>query len=232
MTPIFQVRVLSFSNIMEIEGARMPDDYVQLLDAMEYGDQSGMSDDERREMCVMSLQDLEPAEAAYVVLKHDLGGDLRDGQLRNIAGEAQEEKLWEEYSNSSFHERLFTVGSLLYQAFPKAFPKPDAVRVKLEVTATNAPAKKLLTAPPGESFVVRLLADGMDDHAVLHRLYGDQLRGQSFPEAAEVVWIVRTEAVSDDVMGIEVISSGYWLDALQGTKTYESSAYADGAKPA
>ena len=183
-------------------------------------------------MCLLALQGLEPEEAAYQVLKHDMGDVLRDGQMRNIAGEMQEEKLWEEYSNSALHERLFTIGGLLYAVFPNLFPKPDAVRVELEVTAVNAAAKVLLTPAPDETFVVRLLADGMEPDAVLHRLYGDQLAGTSFPEAAEVVWIVRAVPTGDNVMTIEIISSGYWLDPLDGTRSYDSSAYADAPRPA
>ncbi len=67
----------------------------------------------------------------------------------------------------------------------------------------------------------------MDDHAVLHRLYGDQLQGTSFPKAAEVIWIVRTVSMSQDAMRLEVISSGYWLDSLSGADTYDPAAYAD-----
>jgi len=223
----FHVQILNFSNLQEIEGAWTTDDFAALLDAMEYGDRSGMGDDELREMCLMSLQDLEPEEAAYLVLRHDMGNVLREGQLRNMANEMLDEKLWEEYVDPAVHERLFNVGSLLYAAFPQTFPEPDAVRVKFEITCANAASRELLTASPNESFLVRLLADGMDSHAVLHRLYGEQLKGKSFPNADEVVWIVRTEAVSEDVMVIEVISSGYWLDALDRTKSYESAAYAD-----
>jgi hypothetical protein len=230
MKTAFKVQVLSFANIMEIAGTRTVDHYAALLDALEYGDQSDLSDGDKRDMCVLALQGLEPEEAAYQVLKHDMSDVLRDGQMRNIAGEMQDEKLWEEYSNSALHERLFTVGSLLYAAFPGVFPKPDAVRVELEVTALNAAAKALLTASPHESFVVRLLADGMEPDAVLHRLYGDQLAGPSFPEAAEVVWIVNAQPAGDDALRLEIISSGYWLDPLDGTKSYDSAAYADAAR--
>lgn len=227
MKPVFRVQLLGFSNILEIEGTRTSKDFAALLDAMEFGDIAGMSDDEIRDMCIMSLQDLEPEDAAYLVLKHDMGNVLRDGQMRNIATEMLDEKLWEEHADSSLHERMFNAGSLLYAAFPRSFPEPDAVRILLEVTAGNAAARELLTETPDESFLVRLLADGMDDHAVLHRLYGDQLKGHSFPNAAEVVWIVRTDTVDENVMRIEVISSGYWLDALDGVEAYDSTAYAD-----
>ncbi len=231
MTTLFHVQILSFSNLLEIEGARTPAHFAALLDAMEYGDRSGMSDDELREMSIMSLQDLKPAEAASLVLKHDMGEVLRDGQIRNLANEMLDEKLWEDYADSSLHERMFTAGSLLYAAFPQSFPVPDAVRVELEVTAANAAAKRLLTAAPNESFLVRLIADGMDDQAVLHRLYSNQLKGKSFPNADEVIWIVRTDAVAEDVMRLELISSGYWLDALGRTRSYDSAAYADEALP-
>lgn len=229
MTPKFHVRVLSFSNLLEIEGARTPAHYAALLDAMEFGDRAGLSDDDLREMCLMSMQDLTPEDAAYLVLKHDMGDVLRDGQCRNLSNEMQDEKLWEEYADSALHERMFNAGSLLYAAFPRAFPKPDAVRVELEVTAANATARELLVPPPNESFLVRLLADGMDDHAVLHRLYGDELKGTSFPNASEIVWIVRTDKVSDDAMKFEVIGSECWLNALEDTQAYDSAAYADEA---
>lgn len=224
----FHVRVLSFANILEIEGARTPADFTALLEAMDYGDTGGLKDDELREMCIASLQDQTPVEVAYLVLKQDFGADLSDGQMRNLAGEMLDEKLWEEYADSSLHERMFSAGSLLYAVFPQSFPKPDAVRVVLEVTAANVTARSHLTASLNESFLVRLLADGMDEHAILHRLYHDELKGDFFPEADQVVWIVQTTAVRDDVMQIEVVSSGYWLDALDETETYESSAYADG----
>tara|TARA_R110000787_G_scaffold285173_2_gene400100 strand:- start:57967 stop:58671 length:705 start_codon:yes stop_codon:yes gene_type:complete len=232
MANSFSVQVLNFSNILEIDGARTPDNYAALLDALEYGDQTGMSDDEKREMCLMSLQDHKPAEAAYLVLKHDMADVLRDGQMRNAATEMLDEKLWEEYADSSLHERMFNAGSLLYAAFPGSFPKPDAVRVVLSVTANDARSKALLTLDLNESFLVRLLADGMDDRAALHRLYHDELVGPSFPNAHEVVWIVSTHPLSDDVMQIEVVSSGYWLDALMDTDSYDSSAYADTAPSA
>ena len=229
MTNTFNVRVLSFSNLLEIESARTPAHYGALLDAMEFGDRSGLSNDDLREMCLMSMQDLKPEEAAYLVLKHDMGDVLRDGQARNLSNEMQDEKLWEEYADSALHERMFNAGSLLYAAFPRSFPKPDAVRVELEVTAGNAEAQDLLVPSPNESFLVRLLADGMDDHAVLRRLYGDELTGTSFPNASEIVWIVRTTKTSDNVMKLEVIGSECWLSPLEDTQAYESTAYADGS---
>jgi len=75
--------------------------------------------------------------------------------------------------------------------------------------------------------LVRLLADGMDESAVLHRMFRSELSGDSFPIAESIVWIVETESVGADRMKIEVISSGYWLDSLRDTRAYDSTAYSD-----
>lgn len=223
----FHVRVLGFSILQEIEGARTADDYATLLHAMEFDSTAGMNEDELREMCLMSLQDLKPVAAAAIVLKHDLGDQLNDGQIRNIAGEMLDEKFWEHYADMSFHERMFHVGALLYAAFPQSFPEPDAVQVALEVTAANDAANETLNQALSESLLVRLLADGMSDGSVLHRLFDQQLQGKSFPEAEAIVWIVQTERVSPRALKINVISSGYWLDSLRETQSYDSTAYAD-----
>lgn len=227
MNNSFHVEVLQFSNLQEIDGAWKGSDFAALLDAMEFSDHSQSGEDELREMCLMSLQDQEPEEAAYLVLKHVVGNDLREGQLRNMSHEMLTEKLWEEYVDPSFHERLFNVGSVVYAAMPQTFPKTDAVRVTLKVIAADTASRELLTPSPSEALLVRLLADGMEDNAVLQRLYGEQLSGKSFPNADEIVWIVNVQFEGADVIMIEVISSGYWLEALERTKSYSSNAYAD-----
>ncbi len=227
MKPTFQVRVVKFSTLREIDGVWTPDDFTALLDKMDFGETNELGPGELREMCLMSLQDLEPQAAAALVLEQHLGDRLTQGQIRNAADEMSDEKLWEEYADMSLHEGMFNVGSLLYAASPKSFPEPDAVHVSLEVVATNDAARKALARALDESFLVRLLSEGMDDKSVLHRLFDQQLDGKSFPEASTIVWILRTEQRDADTAKIEVTSSGYWLDPLRETSSYESSAYSD-----
>lgn len=223
----YEVEVLAFSNLTEIEGFWKQTDFAELLDAMEFGDHAQMGHDELREMCLMSLQDQEPDEAAYLVLKHVIGNELKDSQLRAMSHEMASEKLWEEYVDPAFHERLFNVGSLLFAAMPQTFPKTDAVHLKLQVTAVDEGAMQLVTPAPAEALLVRLLADGMEDSAVLHRLYGEKLAGNSFTNADEIVWIVDTTKDAELTCTITVIGSGYWLEALERTKSYGSNAFAD-----
>lgn len=226
MTHSFKVDVLDFETIFEEAGAWQPKDYNALLDALEFGDQTGLGANELREMCLMSLQDQEPEEAAYQVLKHVIGDDLREGQLRNMANEMRDEKLWEEYVDPAFHGRLFTVGGLLYAARPDVFPKPDARRAKLSVIAADPADKAMLSPNPEAAFLVRLIARGMDDHAILNRLFEEQLQGTSFPSASDILWSVRVET-ADDAIEIEIVSSGYWLDPLGQTSAFEATAHPD-----
>lgn len=226
----YEVEILRFSTLQEIDGAWNAADFAALLNDMEYGDQTLLGENELREMCLMSLQDMEPDEAAYLVLKHVIGDALKEGQLRNMSHEMLTEKLWEEYVDPAFHERLFNVGSVLYAAMPATFPKTDAAYVRLKVTAADAAAMKQLLPVPAEALLVRLLGDGMENNAVLRRLYGDQLSGASFPNAAEIVWIVDSQPDDGEAFIIDVIGSGYWLDALERTKSYSSNACADAAQ--
>lgn len=227
--PEFRVEVVAFSVLREIEGCRTSADYISLLDALDFGDTSGNSESELRDLCVMSLQELKPEDAAQAVLTHQFGGRLVAGKIRNIANEMLDEKLWEEFADMSLHEEMFNVGSLLYEAFPQSFPQPDAVLVKLQIAALNDAAKHALAKPLPESLLVRLLADGMDEQAILHRLFDKQLAGEKFPQADTIIWIIESEQLGADSakVEVEVTSSGYWLDALRDTTSYESTAMAD-----
>ena len=121
----------------------------------------------------------------------------------------------------AFHEDFFHVGSILWEAFPNEFPTPDAVRVTLEVTPVDTASRIFLEQELLDSFVVRLLADGMPESAVLHRMFNDQISGGAFPEARSIVWeCVATR--ENEVIRLEVLGSGYWLDALAGVKQFVS----------
>ncbi len=228
MKSLFEVKIQSFTNLLEIDGAWSTKNYEALLDVLEFFDRKDMSAADLKEMCLMSLQDLKPEEASYYVLKYRMSSLLKDGQLKNISVEMQDEKLWEEYSDPSLHEELFNVGSLLYSVFPGQFPKPDAVRLTFEVSSKNDLARQDLIRNFNESLVLRILADGMNEGAVLLRLYGDQLRSYSDEEADKILWCLKLENKSENKVSAEVISSGYWLDSLEDVEFFESSAFMGG----
>ena len=220
----FAVRISAIDVLQQLSDSWQPSQFKAMLDDMDYGDTSGVSDAELFEMCLMSLQDREPNEAAEVVMRCRFGDRLRDGQIQNCSHEMLDEKLWEHYAEMSFHEDFFHVGSLLFAAFPSEFPTPDAVRIQLEVEAGNAAGKEVLGKPVQESFVVRLLADGMPDTAVLHRLFDDQLAGGPFPEAESIIWVMHQKLLNPTTLQLEVISSGYWFDSLNDVEDFTSQS--------
>lgn len=204
-------------------------DYTALLDELEFGDSTGLGEAELREMCLMALQDIDPEDAPYIVLKHVVGDKLREGQLRNVANEMPEEKLWEEYVEPAFHGQMFRVASLLYAALPAVFPKPDAVNVVLRIKGVAARDQGLFVPSPDASLLVRLLAGGMSDHAVLNRLFEDQIQGEAFPNATDMIWSASAAPAAGDAVELSVLSSGYWLDELERSDAFDVQAFPDAA---
>ena len=228
MPHTFAVSILSCRLVQEIEGGWADADFARLLEKLEYGDTQGMSAGELREMLVCSLQDLPLDEAAALLLHDKLEGKLSKGKLESLAQEVGEEKHWEHHADMSLHERMFHVGSLLYQAFPGQVPVPDAVEARFEVGATDAEGERLLAAPLHESFLVRLLAHGMPDSAMINRLFEDAVAGEPFPEAKSIVWIAQTTPVDAKTVRVCVYGSQHWLGAVQeAEERYTSTAWPD-----
>lgn len=223
----FSVEVLSFDELKKIGNSRPIEDFDAILEQMEYGDAASLSESEKIDLVHMYLQDMDPRDAANFVLTRDMSDVLTAGQIDNISLTMLDEKIWEEYSDMSLHERLFRVASLLYQAAPRSFPETDAVRVHLRVKACNAQAEETLSTPLSKSFAMRLLADGLDKTTKIHRLFSEQLNGTIFPEADKIAWSFSSTKLNEKEFEITVTSSGCWLNALRDTESYSSKAYGD-----
>ncbi|NJC27410.1 hypothetical protein [Neolewinella antarctica] len=227
MHPTYQVRPLGSESIAEVPTDWTPADYRAILDATEYGDTSALSDEELAEMACMSLADLDKPESAELLLKHVFTDEeLNTGQIENASHEMASEKLWEEYPEPDKHRGFFRAASLLYRAYNGGFPRVDGRIVTISVTPEKkAGAEHLTELTP--AFVLRLLAGGMDDHALLHRLYGDELASESFPSAPNITWDVTTKPGENGATEITVFSSDYWLDAFNPANDYVVTAYPD-----
>lgn len=223
----FHVEVLRFSVLEQLEGIWTDKEYADLLAEMEFGSTDGLSSTELQEMCLLSLQELEPDAAAALVLEYHFGDRLSAGQIQNISVEMLDEKLWEEYADMALQEDLFNVSSLLYSVSPNVFPEPDAVLAEVSVTALNEGAREILRNGINESFLLRLLASGMDEDIALARLFQEQLAGNAFPEAEFIIWKLSCQSQNEEYSTVEVISSGAWLDALRDTKSYSAFAWPD-----
>ena len=224
--PTFTVDFKDTQALTEIPGDWTQPDYEHILRETEFGDFSGLNPTEIEEMALMSLADLDKNEAAELLMKYVFDDEaLSKGQIQNASHEADTEKLWEEYPEPDKHRCFFRVGSLLYRAYNGGFPKPDARQV--EVLVTPKKGGKALLENPTPAFVARLLAGGMDDHALLHRLYDDELKSEHFPAAENIIWEVKSTPDGAGGNSLVVLSSDYWLEVFGPGGAYECAAWAD-----
>ena len=225
----YDVQVLELREVHEIPGAWDNQALKDLLNETEYDDVDSIEEADLKEMAAMALSDLEPQEAAEMLLKLRFGDKLNKGQRQNLARDFNEDRLWEEYSEIHFHEEIFNVACMLYWAFPKQYSEPDIVRIQLKVAAQNGPSSANLQNPTA-ACIARLLNDGMNDHNTIYRLFDDQLAANAFPEAEDIIWKFENagfDSASNSAI-LTIHTSWNWVDELKGVKEYESTAYADG----
>jgi hypothetical protein len=218
----FTVERLSFQHLAALPNAWQPADYLALLNKLDYDNPAAIAPAELPEMCQLALTDLEPAEAAEVVLDYLFSEQLTKGQIDQLAHQLQTEKLWEENPNFALHQGFFNATQLLYDAYNGKFPHPQAVEFKVKVTATDPASLTLLDHEPAAA-LLRLLGPGLSDRALLHRLFSDQLAGGDFAEATSILWQLTPSEKTADSVVFDVISSDYWLEDFKFADTYEAT---------
>lgn len=220
--PTFTVERLSFQHLTALPDAWQNTDYLALLTQLDYDNPEAIAPAELREMTQLALTDLEPAAAAEVVLSYLFAEQLKAGQLDQLAHQMQTEKLWEENPNFALHRGFFNATQLLYEAYNGKFPHPQAVEFKVKITAADLADLTVLEQAPAAA-LLRLLAPGLSDRALLHRLFGDQLAGGDFPEAADILWQLTPSEKTADSVVYDLISSDYWLEDFKYADTYEAT---------
>ncbi|MDJ0367433.1 hypothetical protein QMK33_19975 [Hymenobacter sp. H14-R3] len=222
----FTVERLSFQHLSELPNAWQNADYLALLQQLAYDNPEALAPAELKEMCQMALTDLEPAAAAEAVLTYLFSEELKDGQIEQLAHQMETEKLWEENPKLELHEGFFNATQLLYDAYNGKFPHPQAVEFKVKITATDPADLAALDAEPALP-LLRLLAPGLSDSALLHRLFGDQLAGGEFLEAPAILWQITPSDKTANSVVFDVISSDYWMEDFKYANTYEASLPAE-----
>ncbi|MCF2487382.1 hypothetical protein [Dyadobacter sp. CY347] len=218
----FKVKVLSFEQIQQLPGSWEKSDLVNLLEAMDYDNPGEINDAELKEMCMMSLTDFEPEEAAKIVLDYTIAGRLTEGQIQNLSHEILTEKLWEEYPELHLHPDLFRSTQLLYEAYNGKFPRAEAVHFSVEITGDISIFNDNPKPP-----IVRILAAGMSDRSLIHRLFSDQIESERFEEANDIIWQLSEVSRNETSVTYDIVSSSYWLDEIKYADSYDAEAHAD-----
>ncbi|MBU1643156.1 hypothetical protein KKE54_07315 [bacterium] len=224
----FNVEIVSFKKIDKIENAWNCDDYKALLlmMGMEEEDVGSIQPNELKEMCLMSLNDLEHHEAAKILLTYIFQDAITEGKIDQICHVMAEDKLWEEFSDPSYHKRLFDAYSLLREAYNGIFSHPTGVQFHIKVTAKHKDAFALFDESLYPA-LVRLLAAGMDEHTTLSRLYNEQLTGDTFTEAESILWVLEETSRGELEREYEIVSSELWFGELGNVDAFEAETHAD-----
>jgi hypothetical protein len=228
MAATFQLTIDEVLAVDELPGTWTDDKYREILERLDIPDARGVSHEELFEMCVMALQDLEPLEASELTLDVCLHGILKDGQIRNAAHDLRDEALWENYPDLKAHEPLFRGAWLVSKAFPQAFSAPEILRVDLRLAPRNEAARKRIAQSLNEAALLRLLAQVMEASSILLRMFGDQIRGGTFPEAEYLLWTFE-QSPADDGTAVRIHASRYMLRGLPEEGSFEVQLSATGA---
>ena len=222
----FTVERLSFTNLTELPTSWTSNDYKELLKEMDYANPDEISEAELKEMCFISLTDMEPNKAAELVLGYLLQDTLSPSQIENLAHQMLTEKLWEENPELSMHQHFYKATQLLHDAYNGKFPKTEAVQFQVSISNEEAESLAIFETNP-EAPLLRLLAEGMADNVLIKRLYGVQLAGTMFEDAENVIWQLKTISKDDNTIVLDVVSSAYWLNDFKFVDTYTANTHAD-----
>ena len=227
MSTLFKVNISNFTTIQELPNAWTDPMYLGLLDAMEYGNTSDIAPSDLKEMCMMSITDNEPDDAAKIVLDYIFKDRLKEGQKDNLSHEMIDEKIWEEYADLSMHEAFFNVAQFLYQAYNGIFPHPEAVRFQISITGKNANDIAIFN-DGDEAILLRLISKGVPDNSLVNRLFKEQLEGESFKEAKDIIWQLKILGIEGKTITLEVVSSKYWFHDLKFVASFDGTTHPDG----
>jgi hypothetical protein len=222
----FTVERLSFSTLTELPNSWQNKDYKALLQKMNFDGVDGISEGELKEMCLMSLTDSEPREAAELVLGYLFPEQLTDGQIENLAHQMLTEKLWEENPEMPLHRGFYQGTQLLHDAFNGTFPAPKAVEFRVKCTAESSDDLALFASEPAAP-LLRLLAQGMPANALLNRLFGTQLAGTEFPEAKSILWQLTQSEQTANSLVFDVVGADNWLADFKYADEYPATTHAD-----
>lgn len=226
MHPLFKVELIKFSTITELPDAWSSKHYNDLLEIMDYDNINNIPSEELKETCLILLSEYEPEDAAVILLKYIFNKRLNDGQIDNLSNEMQDEKIWEEYADLSLHEEFFNVTQLLYETYNGKFPFPEAVKLEFIVSAKNEADFSIFESQT-ESPLIRLLAKGMPENALINRLYDEQLESEEFKEAKNIIWQLQKEKQDSNSIKFSIISSTYWFKDLKYVESFEATTHAD-----
>ena len=200
----FAMIVNKVSSASEIPGYWTNDDYVNILEELEFPDARNSDPAELRELVEMSISDLETNEAAELLLNYKLKDDLSSGQIQNLSHEMQDDNEAEQNANIELQYALFNINRLLYTSFNGRFPNPKATKVEFELKFKEDPKETV-----SKEHALKAICNGLDKNSPIQRLFKTQIDGtEPFTDAEKIVWELHNQGSNQ----YQMITSDFWVN--------------------
>ncbi|MDP5069956.1 MAG: hypothetical protein NWQ45_03565 [Congregibacter sp.] len=191
------VSILSQDEVHTLSNAWEPDALKKVLALADADDIGEVGDDALEEFVLMSLQDAGNRKAAEIVLEAVFADEMRPGVRQNLVDDLQEDKPWDDFAEISQQRGIFVAVCLLQKAFPRHYGTPDATRLTVRFQAKTPAGLAAIHAGDSAS-LVRLLACGLSENNIVHRLFSDELKSGPLTEAAGLIWEAESMGIAKD----------------------------------
>ncbi len=200
----FTLKIKDIKSINEIIGYWTSDDYINLLEDLDFLDAKNSNPSELRELLEMAINDFEPHESAEILLRYKLKDKLSGGQIRNLSHEMEEDNEAEDNPDIDLHYPLFNINQLLYKSYNGRFPNAKATKMEIELSF-KGDAEITLT----KELALKSISKGLSDKSPLIRLFENQLNGKErFRDAEKVIWELHNNGQNE----YTIITSDYWIN--------------------
>ena len=194
------IEISDIKTVNQLEDYWKLEDFKNLLEAFDIQGIEGIKPKEILEYLNMAINDLEPTEAAEIVLQYKLGDTLNEGQIQNIAHEMTIDRVSEEYPDPELHYDLFNINQLLYRAYNGKFLNTEATVVLFKLSSSEE-------FEINKEVLLKSLVPGLQENNLVSRLFDDQIKGEvEFVDAAKVIWTFKEENGT-----IQLVTSDYWI---------------------
>jgi hypothetical protein len=203
------------TSLEEIPNYWTKEDYFELLKLYDVPVAATLSEAECIEYLQMAVSELQPNEAANILLTFKLSDHLNENQIDQISNDMLIDKVCEEYPEINLHSDLFSVNQLLYKLYNGKFPNAKAISI--EILAEIEGHTEVLS----KEEILKYLMEMVSERNLIKRLFGDKLTHEAtFEEANDIIWKLD---VSDN--HYTIITSEYWIADSEIEKTKVETEY-------
>lgn len=200
----FTIKVNDVKSIDEIPGYWTNDDYINILEELDFSGARNSTPSELRELLEMAISDFEPHESAEILLRYKLSEELNGGQIQNLSHEMADDNEAEGNPDIALQYALFNINQLLYTAFNGIFPNAKATKVEFELSFKE---DSIITVT--KELALKAVCSGLTDNSPILRLFKNQLNGnEPFSDAEKIVWELHNSGSNKYTM----ITSDYWIN--------------------